>query len=343
MSEEVKLVPIDQVIPNDILRINYKDEDIKWIAENYESSDKIVPPIVREVDGKFQLITGQEIYEAFKLRSEETIPVIKRDISEDEAWVFAVNELLNKPEISSIDRENIFYNLRKSGKFKSDADLSRKLGGKPTPQRIGNLVDAKVIRDEIKKEHNSNVAFASSEFLIAIKNLPLPEKWEFLQLVEKGKIPAGQIREVVNFYNACPQTLKKSILKGKTNLENAIQKYKELVEGLTKSYGALKKLFEKKESIKKRRHFTSDLFVNLSNLIKKIDSTYINNIKHEMDKKQAIDSIKDSIALLSRLLYKLQKLNEKSYQSVLKIFDVDSETIEDMVEQSDYDSLGEDD
>lgn len=125
-SEKVDILSTNKIEP--IVSINFKGDDIDSISKSvkeigYESF--IVRP---KGNGKYQLCSHPEIFEALKLLGEKKIDCIVREMTEQHGKEFTVCSLFLHPDILPKDREMIVWALWETGLYKSHADLGRKIG-----------------------------------------------------------------------------------------------------------------------------------------------------------------------------------------------------------------------
>jgi len=218
-EEKVEYLSIANITSNEKLKRTIKNEDIERIADNIESTCKIVPIIVRKVGKKFQWVTGQEVLEAFKLLKEKKIPTIKRDLTDDEACEFALASIRHNTDISSEGHEDQVYAQwvrgYKSGRYKTITDYSKRICY--SDRQTSDLIRAKEDRDKIFRSEGTS-DHISTETLRVIKNLSIPEKKKFCDRIKDGKIYPGDAREAVNFLNSefVSAEIKEAILNGDT-------------------------------------------------------------------------------------------------------------------------------
>ena len=95
---------------------------------------------------------------------------------------------------------------------------------------------------------------------------------------------------------------------------------------LTKVYASKERI--KKLIIESDVDFT-ELLQIIFNFIKNIEPTHINNIKDENDKKWAIELIKNSTAILLRLLLKLEVIKNSDFEHIItKILNINPKLVE---------------
>jgi hypothetical protein len=128
MDHETKIesISIDKIKP--IVSINFKHKDIDKVSKSIKEIG-CGPVIVRLIDnGKYQLCSHPKILEAYKFLGKKKIDCIIQNISEQHGKELSIASILNNPEISSKEQELLVWTLFKECKYKSHAELGRKLG-----------------------------------------------------------------------------------------------------------------------------------------------------------------------------------------------------------------------
>jgi len=118
-SEKVEPLSIKKIEP--IIFINLKSYEIDVISKSIKDIG-YEPLIVRsKSNGKFQLCSHLEIFEALKQLHKDKIDVIIRKITEQQGKELAIASLLSRPDIPCKDQELLVWTIRNSGSYKSDA------------------------------------------------------------------------------------------------------------------------------------------------------------------------------------------------------------------------------
>jgi len=303
--EKAEPLSIKNIVP--LLKLNFDEDDIKRISKSDDikrisKSIKDIgyePLIVRpKGNGKYQLCSHLEIFDALKQLRTDKIDVIVRDITEQQGKELALASLLSHPDISSEDQELLVWTIRNSGNYKSDAELGRKIG--KSDSYVSDRCYGKVSREEIfgpegRSDH------ISTDTLRRIRTLSLPEKRKFCDRVKDGKFKPGDAPEIVQFLKSdfLSDKIKEMALDGeiewrkaKTFNENRVPVIKELKKAIS--------LYNKKETIQKiiedeKPHYSSESFRLLASFINTISSIYINNIGDKNEIKQVFHGIYSSL------------------------------------------------
>ena len=105
-SIEVQNIPLDQLHPfKDHPFKVLNDDELKRMAESILAIGAITPALVRPLpNGEYELISGHRRLAAYKLLGKETMPVIVREMTDDEAVIVMVDANLQREKILPSER-----------------------------------------------------------------------------------------------------------------------------------------------------------------------------------------------------------------------------------------------
>lgn len=124
-------------------RQNVSDEDIEAMAQTFLSQG-IINPL--EIDKNNVIVTGEIRWRAALKAGIDKVPCLLWQGKKTERLERQVIENLHRRNLNSIDRENAIWKLWESGKYGSQAELSRKLGIHESS--VDRLIGAKTFRSE---------------------------------------------------------------------------------------------------------------------------------------------------------------------------------------------------
>ena len=105
-SIEVQNIPLDQLHPfkNHPFKV-LNDDELKRMSESILAIGAITPALARPLpDGGYELISGHRRLAAYKLLGKETMPVIVREMTDDEAVIVMVDANLQREKILPSER-----------------------------------------------------------------------------------------------------------------------------------------------------------------------------------------------------------------------------------------------
>lgn len=106
-------VPIERIEPSFAQpRSRFNQESIEELAQSIRETGILQPLIVRpEQDNKYQLIAGERRWRAAGLAQMESLPVVVRDVSDEEAVVFALVENVQREDLNVVDQADAYARL----------------------------------------------------------------------------------------------------------------------------------------------------------------------------------------------------------------------------------------
>ena len=147
------------------------DETMQDTVESIKIHGVLVPGIARpRAEGGYELIAGHRRRHASELAGKTTMPVIVRELDDDEAVLFMVD--------SNIQRENLFPS-EKAWAYKMKLDALKHQGVKDTSRQLGEKYSVDALSE------NSNDSARNIHRFIRLTEL-LPE---LLQMVDDKKLP----------------------------------------------------------------------------------------------------------------------------------------------------------
>ncbi len=178
-KEDVSLqryVPVDEIVPNPYQpRRNFTEEELFELAESIKSHGMLQPIVVREKDGRYEIIAGERRWRAAKLAGLDRVPAIIREVeSEEEMLIFALVENLQREDLNPVEKALALKKLKEE--FNA------------TDSEIGKIVGK-----------------SRSAITNTLRLLDLPE--EVLNLLANGRISEGHARVLLRLNDPDEQIL----------------------------------------------------------------------------------------------------------------------------------------
>ena len=172
-SETITIHPIFNIVPMDNHPFQVKDdEEMERLVESIREYGVLNPIIVRFRDGYYEIVSGHRRFEACRRLKKQDIPVIVRDLSDDEAILTMVD--------SNLHREKLLPS-EKAFAYKMKLDVLKKQG-KRTDLTSAQLAP-KLRSDELIAEE-AGESRATIQRFVRLTNLIKP----LLDMVDAGKI-----------------------------------------------------------------------------------------------------------------------------------------------------------
>ncbi|WP_280771263.1 nucleoid occlusion protein [Salipaludibacillus daqingensis] len=111
-KEEVQQIPIIEIVPNRYQpRTVFVDEKINELARTIQTHGIIQPIVVRERNGKYEIIAGERRWRAVTKLGWETIPAVIKDFDDTKTASVALIENLQREGLTSIEEATAYSKL----------------------------------------------------------------------------------------------------------------------------------------------------------------------------------------------------------------------------------------
>ncbi|HEX6812587.1 MAG TPA: ParB/RepB/Spo0J family partition protein [Planctomycetota bacterium] len=108
-SEDVLLVDVQKLTPGPYQpRKQVAESDLASLADSIRSSGILQPILARRVGDRLEIIAGERRWRAAQLAGLTQVPVLVRQISDQESAVFSLVENLQREDLNAIEKANGF-------------------------------------------------------------------------------------------------------------------------------------------------------------------------------------------------------------------------------------------
>jgi ParB family transcriptional regulator, chromosome partitioning protein len=210
-------LPIDQIQPNPHQpRATIKPEDIIGLADSIREYGVIEPLIVANSHeapaGHYQLVAGERRWRAAKLAQLKTIPVIVKDLSNQQLLELAIIENIQRKDLNPIEEATALSMLYTKYRIKLE-DLAKKVGkeastisNKMRLLKLPKPVQQGMLEDKITEGHAYVLlSLKSTDALLAAYNIIVRKKFSVRQteeLVRKISLANKEVLPVCQKQNA---------------------------------------------------------------------------------------------------------------------------------------------
>lgn len=158
-------LPIDEIHPNKGQpRKRFKEDELEELADSIRQNGVLQPLLVRKVGSSYEIVAGERRYQAALRAGLKELPVIIREISDDEVFKLALIENLQRSDLSPLEEANGYRQLIKE-------------------------------RGLTQEELAKILSKSRSTITNTLRLLDLPE--EVQRLVEEGELTAGHARAIL--------------------------------------------------------------------------------------------------------------------------------------------------
>lgn len=106
------LLPISKVKPNKGQpRKNFKPDELAELADSIKQNGILQPIIVRKQGTAYEIVAGERRYQAAKLAGLDEVPVVIRDISDEDVFKLALIENLQRSDLDPIEEAQGYKQL----------------------------------------------------------------------------------------------------------------------------------------------------------------------------------------------------------------------------------------
>lgn len=162
-------VPIERIRRSPIQpRSRFNQENIEELAQSIRETGILQPLIVRpERDDKYQLIAGERRWRAAGLAQLETLPVVVRDVTDEEAVVFALVENIQREDLNVVDQADAYARL--NDEFGLTHDEIGRMLGKARASITNALRLRELIPEVLKALRNGEIEMGHARAIIALE------------------------------------------------------------------------------------------------------------------------------------------------------------------------------
>lgn len=164
-QEMVSEVSISDIVPRkEQPRKNFDQESLRELSDSIREHGVLQPLLVRTKNKKFEIIAGERRWRAAQQAGLKTLPVLIKDIDDEEAAEFSLIENIQRDDLTVLEEAQAYRNMIDNFSYTQEKLASR----------VGK-----------SRAHIANT----------IRILKLPA--EILDYIEQGKISAGHARAIL--------------------------------------------------------------------------------------------------------------------------------------------------
>lgn len=163
-ASETKL-PIEDIVPNpNQPRIHFNETELRELSESIQEHGVLQPLLVRKHGNGYEIIAGERRYQASKLAGLEELPVIIKEVNDEEMLALALIENLQRSDLNPVEEAKGYR----------------------------QLIDASGMTQEALSKA---VSKSRSSITNSLRLLDLPDVVQ--QMIFEGKLTAGHARAIL--------------------------------------------------------------------------------------------------------------------------------------------------
>jgi len=220
-KQEILQLNLDDIIPNRFQpREVFDEKALKELAASIKEHGVIQPIIVRNVNGKYEIIAGERRYKASALAGKTTIPAIVKNLDDKESSKVALLENLQRKNLNPIEEAKTYQKILELDEMTQE-ELAKTMGksqsaisNKMRLLQLTEEVQQAVLKEEISERHaRTLLRVTDSKKQIEMLKKVIAEKINVRDLEkmideiypkEKKEEPKEDISVSNNFLNSTP-------------------------------------------------------------------------------------------------------------------------------------------
>jgi len=145
----VKHVPLMSVVTGKFQpRTIFKEEELADLAASITKNGIIQPILVRQVGINYEIVAGERRWRAARIAGLESVPVLIKDLSDQETLEIALIENIQRQDLNAIEEAEGYSRLMEEFSYTQEA-LSQALG--KSRSHIANLLRLLMLPAEVKE------------------------------------------------------------------------------------------------------------------------------------------------------------------------------------------------
>ena len=193
-SEVILDLSIAEIQPNPYQpRVYFDPAQLEELSNSIRQYGVLQPVIVRLVDGKYQLVSGERRFRASMLAGKETIPALLRQLDDREVAEMALIENLQREDLNYFEEAEGYARLIQEFQITQE-EVARKMGkSQPT---IANKLRLLHISERVRREISVDVITERHvRSLLKLKNEE--QQLEVLNRIYKNNLNVRQTDELI--------------------------------------------------------------------------------------------------------------------------------------------------
>ncbi len=172
-------------------RTNYDDEKLNELKASIKEKGVLQPILVRKKDGQYEVVAGERRLKAAQALNLEKIPVIIKNVSDQEAFVIALVENIQREELNPIEEAEAYRKLIEEFGYTQEA-VAQSVG--KDRSTISNLLRVLKLPVEIRRSvYNGAISVGHARTLLSVE-IPTERDRLFVLTIKKGL----SVRELEN-------------------------------------------------------------------------------------------------------------------------------------------------
>lgn len=184
-DQETNLVSLKEIFPNkNQPRKVFDQEELEGLAASIKEHGVLQPLILRKTQDGYQIIAGERRYRAAKLAGLDKVPVLIKDISDQQADAISLIENLQREDLNPIEEAQALKAMMGTHKL-TQQDLADLIG--KSRSSIANLLRLLNLEEEVQDYLvQGDLTFSHGKLLLKIKD-PKKQVAKARDIIKKGQ------------------------------------------------------------------------------------------------------------------------------------------------------------
>jgi len=172
-------------------RSKYDDDKLNDLKASIKEKGVLQPILVREKDGQHEVVAGERRLKAVRALGLEEIPAIVKEVTDQEAFIIALIENIQREELNPIEEAQAYSKLINDFDYTQE-EVAKSVG--KDRSTISNLLRVLKLPPEIRKSvYDGELSVGHARTLLGVDNLTEQKKL-FVLIIKKGL----SVRELEN-------------------------------------------------------------------------------------------------------------------------------------------------
>lgn len=195
-GEAVAYLRTDSIRDNSLQpRTNYDDEKLNDLKASIKEKGVLQPILVREKEGQYEVVAGERRLKAARALNLDEVPVIIKNVSDQEAFVIALVENIQREELNPIEEAEAYRKLIEGFSYTQE-EVAQAVG--KDRSTISNLLRVLKLPVEIRKSvYDGKLSVGHARALLSVE-IPTERDRLYVLTMKKGL----SVRELENLVQA---------------------------------------------------------------------------------------------------------------------------------------------
>lgn len=194
-QREVRNISLSIIKPNPFQpRKDFKDEELKDLAESIRENGILQPIIVRKSKDGYEIVSGERRYRACKLLGMKDVPAIVKDVTNDRMIEWALIENVQREDLNVVEEAEGYKELINRFNLTHE-EISKRIG--KSRAHITNILRVLDLEENIKNLlREKKLTLGHAKVLLSVKE-PLKRK-HLAERIQKEDLSVRDLERIIS-------------------------------------------------------------------------------------------------------------------------------------------------